>query len=187
MLISKYKPAKQLIWLMLVLLSQPAWAIEKSSSMLFNLDKTQVISANFDAGSVSILARDNGELIAESTIGRDIRRIALTDDGKLLLATDYLNDQVVLLDAKTLQTKRVTAVPSRPFGVVYDSLHQRFFVTSFESDKLLVINTEGEITQTLDTASTPRGLALTDDGRMLVTHSLSGQVSIYNVRGEQLN
>ncbi|WP_233353246.1 cytochrome D1 domain-containing protein [Photobacterium chitinilyticum] len=185
MLISKYKPAKQLIWLMLVLLSQPAWAIEKSSSMLFNLDKTQIISANFDAGSVSILARDNGELIAESTIGRDIRRIALTDDGRLLLATDYLNNQVVLLDAKNLQTKRVTAVPSRPFGVVYDSLHQRFFVTSFESDKLLVINTEGEITQTLDTASTPRGLALTDDGRMLVTHSLSGQVSIYNVRGEQ--
>ena len=185
MLISKYKPAKKLIWLMLVLFSQPAWAIEKSSSMLFNLDKTQIISANFDAGSVSILARDNGELIAESTIGRDIRRIALTDDGKLLLATDYLNNQVVLLDAKNLQTKRVTAVPSRPFGVVYDSLHQRFFVTSFESDKLLVINTEGEITQTLDTASTPRGLALTDDGRMLVTHSLSGQVSIYNVRGEQ--
>ncbi|OLQ74923.1 hypothetical protein BIT28_13285 [Photobacterium proteolyticum] len=184
-LISIYKPAKQLIVLMLVLLSQSAGAIEKSSSIVFNLDKSQIISANFDAGSVSILAREDGKLLAESTIGRDIRRIALTDNGKLLLATDYLNDQVVLLDAKTLETKQVTSVPSRPFGVVFDASHQRFFVTSFERDKLLAIDTEGNITLTIDTASTPRGLALTDDGRMLVTHSLSGQVSIYDVKAEQ--
>ncbi|WP_064605199.1 multiheme c-type cytochrome [Photobacterium sp. J15] len=181
---SKFKPAKQLMLVLLALLCQPAMAIEKSSSMLFNQDKSRIISANFDAGSVSILARDDGKLIAESTIGRDIRRIAQTDEGNLLLATDYLNDRVVLLDARTLKTKRVTAVPSRPFGVVYDSQHRQFYVTSFERDKLLVINTDGEVSNTIETASTPRGLALTDDGRLLVTHSLSGQVSIYDVTGE---
>ncbi|WP_299013830.1 cytochrome D1 domain-containing protein [uncultured Photobacterium sp.] len=181
---SKFKPAKQLMLVLLALLCQPAMAIEKSSSMLFNQDKSRIISANFDAGSVSILARDDGKLIAESTIGRDIRRIAQTDDGKLLLATDYMNDRVVLLDAMTLETKRVTAVPSRPFGVVYDPQHRQFYVTSFERDKLLVINTDGEVSNTIETASTPRGLALTDDGRLLVTHSLSGQVSIYDVTGE---
>lgn len=170
---------------MLVLLSQSVLGSEKSSSMLFSQEKTLIISANFDAGSVSILDRKTGALVNESTIGRDIRRIALTNDGKLLLATDYLNDQVVLLDAKTLQTKQVTAVSSRPFGVVFDALNQQFYVTSFERDKLLVINRQGEITQTLETASTPRGLALTDDGRLLVTHSLSGQVSIYDVTKKQ--
>ncbi|PSV49942.1 cytochrome D1 domain-containing protein [Photobacterium indicum] len=185
MLSSKYKPAKQLFLLMLVLLSQSVFGSEKSSSMLFSQEKTLIISANFDAGSVSILDRKTGALVNESTIGRDIRRIALTNDGKLLLATDYLNDQVVLLDAKTLQTKQVTAVPSRPFGVVFDALNQQFYVTSFERDKLLVINRQGEITQTLETASTPRGLALTDDGRLLVTHSLSGQVSIYDITKKQ--
>ncbi len=185
MLSSKYKPAKQLFLLMLVLLSQSVLGSEKSSSMLFSQEKTLIISANFDAGSVSILDRKTGALVNESTIGRDIRRIALTNDGKLLLATDYLNDQVVLLDAKTLQTKQVTAVSSRPFGVVFDALNQQFYVTSFERDKLLVINRQGEITQTLETASTPRGLALTDDGRLLVTHSLSGQVSIYDVTKKQ--
>ena len=178
---SKYKPIKQLFLLIVVLMSQSVFAIEKSSSMLFNSDKTQIISANFDAGSVSLLNRENGDIEKEVTIGRDIRRIALTQDEQLLLATDYLNDQVVLLDAKTLATKQVTQVPSRPFGVVFDANNQQFYVTSFERDKLLVIDRKGEVTQVLATASTPRGLALTDDGRLLVTHALSGEVSIYDV------
>lgn len=85
---SKYKPIKQLFLLIVVLMSQSVFAIEKSSSMLFNSDKTQIISANFDAGSVSLLNRENGDIEKEVTIGRDIRRIALTQDEQLLLATD---------------------------------------------------------------------------------------------------
>ncbi|MEH6628775.1 MAG: hypothetical protein V7739_20225, partial [Motiliproteus sp.] len=38
----------------------------------------------------------------------------------------------------------------------------------------------------IDTAETPRGLALTDDGRLLVSHAMTGELSIYQTGGETL-
>ena len=182
--ICKSKFTKSL-FLLLVLLSFPALASVKSSSILFSQNKMRIISANFDAGSVSLIDAKSGALLKEAHIGKDIRRIALTADGRLLLATDQLNDQIVLLDAKTLKTKHISKVASRPFGVVFDALNQQFYVTSFERGQLLVINREGQVTQSIKTAGTPRGLAITDDGRLLVTHALLGQISIFDVTTKQ--
>ncbi len=182
MLSSQCKSVKWVVLLVLACMASTVNAADKSSSLRFNADKNQFYSANFDAGSVSILNRDDGKLVNEATIGRDIRRIAITDDAKLLLATDYLNDRVLLLDAKTLEVVQKTEVPSRPFGVVFNPAQQLFYITSFERSKLLVMNRSGEIVRTLSTEATPRGLALTDDGRLLVTHSLTGQVSIFDVK-----
>ncbi|MGF1902664.1 multiheme c-type cytochrome [Aliivibrio sifiae] len=170
-------------WLTLILcmsVSQFASAIEKSSSILFNSDKSQFISANFDAGSVSIIDRVSGKIINEATVGRDIRRVAMSDDAKQLLITDYLSDNILLLDAKSLKVEHITQVPSRPFGAVFDAKNQQYYVTSFEKDKLLVIDRSGQVIKTISTESTPRGLSLMDDGRLLVSHSLTGQVSIFD-------
>lgn len=189
MVSNQYQMARWLVLFMLACVTQLAVAADKSSSFRLSQDNNKIYSANFDTGSVSILSRSDGSLLKEATVGRDIRRIAISDDEKLLMVTDYLNDRVLLLDAKTLKVVQKTTVPSRPFGVVFSARHQVFYVTSFERSKLLVINRSGEIVRTIATESTPRGLALTDDGRLLVTHSLSGQVSIFNVNNAipQLN
>jgi len=160
-------------------------AASKSNSLLFNQAKTQIYSANFDAGSISIIDKKTGDILKEVSIGRDIRRIALSTDYKLLLATDYLGHKVVLLDANSLKVIKTTAVAQRPFAVIFDSKNQQFYVTSFEESKLLILSKEGELITSLDTEQTPRGLALTDDYRLLVTHSLSGQVSIFDVSEKQ--
>lgn len=162
------------------LISGPLLAVEKSRSMLFDATHSQIFSANFDAGSVSIIDADSGLLVKERTIGRDIRRLALSTN-QLLMATDYLNDQLVLLDADTLDVRKTIPVPARPFGVIFDANNNQFYVTSFEAGKLLTISPSGDILHTLTTEQTPRGLALSDDGRLLITHAMTGQVSIYDV------
>ncbi len=167
------------------LFSHSAWAVEKSRSILFNKAKTQIISANFDAGSISIIDRNSGEILKEQTIGKDIRRLALASKHNVILATDYLEDKAVLLNAETLSVITETALPSRPFGVVFNPQHQQFYVTSFEQSKLVTLSIAGEILYSISTKQTPRGLALTDDGRLLVTHALSGQVSIFDVKKKQ--
>ena len=174
-----------LVMLLTLIYSHGLLAIEKSSSLLFNHNKSQIFSANFDTGSVSIIARDSGKILKEQTIGRDIRRIALTSKQDLLLATDYLNDEVILLNAKTLAVHTKIQVPARPFGVVFDGKHQQFYVTSFEKNKLLTISLDGKITQVQHTEQSPRGLALTDDGRLLVSHALSGQISIFDTNNSE--
>jgi len=170
-----------LFFIALLMLALPVQASEKSSSMLFNKDRTLIYSANFDAGSVSIIDKQNGKLLSEKTIGRDIRRIALSADNKLLLASDYLGDKLVLLDANDLSVINEVATEARPFSTIFDKKNQQFYAVSFEKHKLMVINREGQITAQLDIAQTPRGLALTDDGRLLITHALTGELSIYDV------
>ena len=100
---------------LLQLLSASASASEKSASVLFNSDKSKIFSANFDAGSVSIINRDNGNIINEQTIGRDIRRIAYAEKQQLLLASDFQNNKVILLDAKTLAVKTTFRRARSPF------------------------------------------------------------------------
>jgi len=181
MLSSRYQSVLSVVLLAMTFLVSVAKAADKSSSIRFDSDKQRIYSANFDTGSVSILNRSDGKLIKEATVGKDIRRVAITDDEKQLLVTDYLNDRVLLLDAESLKVTHKIEVPSRPFGVVFNPVHQLFYVTSFERAKLLVINRSGEIVKTLSTERSPRGLALTDDGRLLVSHSMTGQVSLFDV------
>ena len=178
---SNNKLLKVLAFLLVALISHNAIAGDKSRSIRFNQDKSRIYSANFDAGSVSILSREEGLIVKEKTIGRDIRRFAFSDDHTLLLATDYLQDKVVMLDANSLEVISETPVPARPFGVVFSPENQLFYVTSFEKDKLLLIDRSGALIETVTTQPSPRGLALTDDNRLLVTHALTGQVSIYDV------
>lgn len=181
-MLSKNKYRKY--WLSLIagfFISHSAVATEKSASLVLDERKATFYSANFDAGSVSKLSRTDGKILVESTIGRDIRRIALSSDETMLMATDYLGDKVILMEANTLKVKREVSVPSRPFGVVYHPLHQLFYVTSFEQDKLLLINHSGEIVQTLPTETSPRGLAFAANNRLLITHAMTGQVSLYDI------
>ena len=172
-----------LLSLCLAVVMQPAQAAIKSSSLLWSADKSRMYSSNFDAGSVSIIDRKDGSIIKEAVVGEDIRRLAFNADQSRLLVSDYLGDKFLLLDGKTLEVLETIKAPYRPFGVIHDAANKQFYATAFEGRKLLVIDEQGKVTQTLDTADTPRGLALTDDGRLLVTHSLSGEVSIYDVTG----
>ncbi len=167
------------------LLYSSAHANSKSSSLVFNADKSTIISANFDAGSISLIDKASGTILAEKTIGRDIRRIALAPKENRLLATDYLNHKAVLLNAKTLEVIKKISVPQRPFGVVFDDKNKQFYLTSFEESQLLTLSLQGNITHKINTEQTPRGLALTDDNRLLITHALSGQVSIYHINNMQ--
>ncbi|MFC3153127.1 multiheme c-type cytochrome [Litoribrevibacter euphylliae] len=169
-----------LLWITLWPLASFGMAHNKSSSFVLDDARNRIISANFDTGSVSTLDKASGERLSEVRIGQDIRRIALSsDESSVILATDYLADEVVLLDADSLKELNRIEVPSRPFGVVFDSEKHRFYVTSFEQHKLLVVSTDGDLVAEIDTAETPRGLAWLEDGRLLISHALTGEVSIY--------
>ncbi len=158
----------------------------KSNSLQLSVDGSQFISANMDAGSVSILNAETGELVAEQALGKDLRRLALDPINNQLLVSDYLADQLYLIDAKSLKLIKTIKTGYRPFGIVYDEYNKQYYVTLFEAKQLITVSTNGEITATTQTADTPRGLALASDGRLFVTHSMTGQVSIYNTRSQSL-
>ncbi len=75
------------------------------------------------------------------------------------------------------------AIPTghRPYGVIFDAKRQWFWVTLFESAHLQAYDTAGNLQLEAETAETPRGLALTNDDRLLLTHAMTGQLAIYDL------
>lgn len=152
-----------------------------SSSLLLDPRGNTLYTANFDAGSISRIDLHTPQQVVSRALGKDIRRLALSSEG-VLLATDTVAGKVWLLHAHNLTTVRELAVGRRPFGAVFDIRRNCFWVTLFEDHQLLQISTRGELLQRVDTADTPRGLALTSDDRLLVSHAMTGQLSVYDLK-----
>lgn len=160
---------------------EPAKPAAESRSLILADEGHTLYSANFDAGSLSKIDRASGERRGEAVLGGDIRTVALDPARHLLAATDDKGHSLDLVDAGTMKLTRRVPLPGRPHGVLYDARNDLFWVTATEAGTLYGVSPSGEVRQTLKTAETPRGLALLSDGRLLVTHSMIGAVSIYDM------
>ncbi|HAU4962733.1 TPA: hypothetical protein F3L02_14905, partial [Aeromonas hydrophila] len=139
----------------------------------------RLVTANQSAGSVTLLERDSGKRLKEVQLGGDLRQLARADDGTLLVS-DYRGDRLLLLD-DDLDLDKTIPTGHRPYGVIFDSKRQWFWVTLFESARLQAYDTAGNLQLDVATAETPRGLALTDNDRLLLTHAMTGQLAIYDL------
>lgn len=155
-------------------------AARSSSSLALSDDKSTLYSANFESGSISKVDTKSGERLAEISLGKDIRTVALTTDETLLAATDHGGNSFHIIAAETFKVVAQRTLAGRPYGVVYDDRNALFWVTTSESGKLYGIDKNGQIQQTVNVDETPRGLALLPDGRLLITHAMIGEVAIYD-------
>lgn len=180
----RWSMVKSLKWMLVlclafVFLIGSAFAATQSGSLVINDEGNKLYSANFDVGTVSWLDRASGERLGEINIGQDIRRISLGAD-QLVGATDYTGNKVVFFNWQEKKIVSSFKLDSRPFGIVYDQKNELYWVSVFESHQLVAIHPDKGVVVSLETEETPRGLALLSDGRLLVTHSLIGKVSIYD-------
>ncbi len=151
--------------------------------MQWSADQRTIFSANLWQGSITRIDRSTSNIAQprrELKVGQDIRRLALDSDGHVLLATDYLGDSIIIVDIEKWKIEKTLAVGRRPFAVVYQPARNRFWVTLSEDAQLIAIE-KGKIVERVVTAETPRGLALTEDGRLLVSHAMTGEVSLFDV------
>ena len=170
---------------LLAIVSYPTLSYSKTSSSSLYLTQNQkyIYSANLDGGSVTKTDARTGEKISETILGKDIRRIAFKSDETIYAVTDYMKNAVYILDANNNEVIKTIKTKNKPHAIIYDEQNKYFFVTVFEDNEILVIDdTNYEIKNTIKTLKTPRGMALTDDGRLLVTHAMIGVVSIYDSR-----
>ncbi len=157
------------------------YSSQSSSSLYLTKDTRYIYSANLDGGSVCKIDAKTGEKIFEKVLGTDIRRIAFKSDESIYAVTDFMKNQVLFLDASSNKIVKILKTKNRPHAIIYDEKNRYFFVSIYEDNELWVIDDSSfEVLNKIKTAKTPRGLALTDDGRLLVSHTMIGKVSIYN-------
>ncbi len=157
-----------------------------SSSALY-IDKQQkyIYSANLDAGSISKVALLSGKLIKEIKLGSDIRRIAFNNDETIALATDYIENKIYIL--KNEKLKKTIKTFNKPHAVLYNKKNKVFYITIYEDNKLLVLDEKKlKIIQTIQIEQGPRGLAISEDSRLFVTHAFTGKVSIFKIEDKGL-
>ena len=175
------------IFALLTLFTLTLWANQNilaavsSGSVQSSADGSFLYTANFDAGSLTRTNLTNVDNQIEVQLGKDIRRLAISSDGNVLAASDYLSKSIFLLNAQTLETQARITTGRRPFAIVYDEKRSLFWATIFEDGQLIGFDRKGVIQHQLQIAETPRGLALTDDNRLLITHALTGELSIYDL------
>lgn len=164
-----------------ILLSGNASAQEMGAAMIaYNEEKApRLLVANQGAGSVTLLERESGKHLKEARFGGDLRQLARAEGGNLLV-TDYSGDRLLLLD-EDLDLEKAIPTGHKPYGVIYDPKRRWFWVTLFEAGRLQAYDTNGKLQLDMATAETPRGLALTDDDRLLLTHAMTGQLAIYDI------
>ncbi|HDZ8914442.1 TPA: hypothetical protein RUX44_002792 [Aeromonas hydrophila] len=173
---------KLLLSLMLAALLQGTASAQEMGTAMIAYDEgsaPRLVTANQNAGSVTLLERDSGKRLKEAQLGGDLRQLARADDGTLLV-TDYSGDRLLLLD-DDLDLEKVIPTGHRPYGVIFDAKRQWFWATLFESARLQAYDTAGKLQLDVATAETPRGLALTDNDRLLLTHTMTGQLAIYDL------
>jgi DNA-binding beta-propeller fold protein YncE len=167
-----------------------------SSSIVETLDGSKIYTANFQVGSITMINtkslnaeeinKSSNESTQELSLGKDIRRLAFNYDESQLLVSDYQAGKIYWLDSEDLAVEYELETSGRPFGIVYDETTRLYWLTLFEGNQLLALNEKGSVVERVETLETPRGLALTKDKRLLVTHAMTGQVSIYDVASNKL-
>ncbi len=104
---------------------------------------------------------------------------AVSPDGTAVVVACALNDEVVILDAETREVRRrIPAGPEpgppgqpryRPLNAVWSADGRRFYVTMHLEDAVRRYSAEGDPAGTTPVGARPAQVAITPDGRTLIT------------------
>lgn len=148
-----------------------------SSTIVIDTVHQKVWAVNTDNNSVAYIDALNNELLAEIPAGDHPRTLALDKEGNAWVANE--EDASISIIAGTGQLLKTIQLPnaSRPYGICFDPLKEHCYVTLQGTGKLLKLDAEQrKILQTVDVGRSPRGIAITSDGkRILVTQFISPQ------------
>jgi len=113
---------------------------------------------------------------------------AFSPDGKLIYLTDMANSRMVVLDAMTLRLVGSfgTRELSHPHDAEFDRAG-RLLVADTGNDRVAIFDVKGAVAKPigeLKGLSSPEGIAVAPDGRVYVTNTGGGSVSVF--RDERL-
>ena len=149
---------------------------------------TFLLSANRDAGSISVIDVEAMRVVDEVTIGQRLSALAAVPQTNLLIATDEATHEVILFscDDFIVQTRFRLGVGHTPVDVRVTADGSRCFVSSLwarQVTSLDIDRTKPKLTlaAALSLPFAPRKLLLTRDGsRLIVADSFDGQLAVVN-------
>lgn len=152
----------------------------ESRSIVLTRDGSELITANIDVPTISIVDPKTNKVAAEIAVGSEPRNLALSPDEQFAYVTAMQEDAVYVVDLAKKKAVGKINVKHEPFGVVTSQDGSKLYVTAYRSNAVEVVDSKSyKVTKEIPVENEPRGLALTADGKELfVSHFVHGAVSV---------
>jgi YVTN family beta-propeller protein len=154
-----------------------------SSAIAITSDGAMLLVVDPDSNSLTVVDTAGASAVAEITVGVDPRAVAVSPDNATAYVANQGSDSLSIVDLTTHAVTQV-AVGDRPVGVAVSPDGRFVAMAELGDDRVRFLDSSTVSTLTVvPVADRPHGLAFTPDGkRLLVTHLLSGEVTVLMVR-----
>lgn len=158
-----------------------------SSSIAITPDGLTLVVVNPDSNTVSLVDTARLAVRAELSVGVNPVSVAVAVDGRLAYVANQGSDSLSIVDLRSAVVVGTLSVGDRPAGVVLSPDGAWIAVAESGDDRVRWIDATSLRTVSVQaTADRPYGLAFTPDGRrLLVTHLLSGAVTVLPAAGHR--
>lgn len=146
-----------------------------SSTICLDTDRKKLWAVNPDNHSVALMDATTYKLLAEVPVGKHPRTVAVDKQGNAWVANeDEATISLVSASGQAIQTIDLPYA-SRPYGICFDPQKAYCYVTLQGTGKLLKLDaTTRRILQTAEVGRSPKGIAITSNGKKaLVTQFIS--------------
>ena len=156
------------------LLLSAAVAVAGSSNSLLDVrpDGKQLLVANADGGTVTVVALDARRAVREVPVGDHPEGVAWVGNGPLAVVTVYRDDKLVFVDTSTGKVVETLKCAAEPYGVVTTKDGKRAFVSHDYPGLVSEVDlTARKVVRTIPAGQWTRGIALSpDESRLYVTN-----------------
>ena len=181
-----------LVWLFLMISAPASDGAERaplgpikraSSSIAITADGTTLLVVNPDSNSVTLVDTVSRVVVVELPVGVDPRSVAISLDDAVAYVANQGSDSLSVVALTAPAVAAEVAVGDRPVGVAVSPDGRFVAVAELGDDRVRFLDAATLSTlSTIAVADRPHGLAFTPDGsRLLVTHLLSGDVTVLTV------
>jgi YVTN family beta-propeller protein len=163
----------------IVLASAPPALANTSNSLLdVSRDGKQLLAANADNGSVTVVDTAAQKVVREIEVGRKPEGVTWIGNGPLAAVTCYHDAQIVIFNADNGTLINKLNVAPEPYGIVADKAGKRLWVTHEYPGLVSEIDVEKVAVQReLKAGSMVRGVALSpDEKRIYVSEFYTGRL-----------
>ena len=173
--------------------------LRRPVALAFAHDGRQLLVANRDSGSLSIIDTARLQVVEEITIGRRLSDLATLSDDRHLLAFDEAEHQLLLLERRDSGWKVIARqrVGRFPVSVQVTGDGTRCFVASLWSRQLSIVditaNSRGDgqskltLSKSIRLPFAPRKQLLVDgDSKLIVADSFGGRIAVIDSRSGEI-
>ena len=155
-----------------------------SSLIALTPDGATLLVVNPDSNSLTFVDTASNDVICELPVGADPRSVAVSPDGVKAFVANQGSDSLAVVDVPSRELAAQLSVGDRPVGAAVSPDGRFVAVAELGRDAVRLLDAvSGATTAVLPVGDRPHGLAFTPDSRrLLVTHLLSGDVSVLTIQ-----